>query len=259
MATLLDGGHFTRKPVSVERLPPARATTTSLTCAITTGHLFDLVLSRFDDYNPMCLADRDGTGIPQRLEPLMAITKYSVEDYEGMIRLGVLTERDRVELIRGEIVPKMAIGPRHSTCVKGLNQLLTQRAAGRAIAGVQDPVRLPDSELEPDISLVRPPKERYLTRHPQPADIFLVVEVADSSLDDDRNIMRPLYAESGIQEFWIANLRDNCLEVYRGPRPDGTYQETRVLHAVRARTSPPCRVSWSRSTKCSDAGTRSAW
>jgi len=177
----------------------------------------------------MCLADRDGTGIPQRLEPLMAITKYSVDDYEGMIRLGVLIERDRVELIRGEIVPKMAIGPRHSTCVKGLNQLLTQRAAGRAIAGVQDPVRLPDSEPEPDISLVRPPKERYLTRHPQPADIFLVVEVADSSLDDDRNIMRPLYAESGIQEFWIANLRDNCLEVYRGPRPDGTYQETRVL------------------------------
>ena len=211
--------------------PPAarRATTTSLTCAITTGQLFDLVLSRFDDYNPMCLADRDGTGIPQRLEPLMAITKYTVDDYEGMIRLGVLTERDRVELIRGEIVPKMAIGPRHSTCVKGLNQLLSQRAAGRAIAGVQDPVRLPDSEPEPDISLVRPPKERYLTRHPQPADIFLVVEVADSSLDDDRNIMRPLYAESGIQEFWIANLRDNSLEVYRGPRPDGMYQETRVL------------------------------
>jgi Uma2 family endonuclease len=70
---------------------------------------------------------------------------------------------------------------------------------------------------------------RPSTRHPEPADIFLVVEVSDSSLDDDRNIMRPLYAESGIQEFWIANLRDNCLEVYRGPRPDGTYQEARVL------------------------------
>jgi Uma2 family endonuclease len=53
--------------------------------------------------------------------------------------------------------------------------------------------------------------------------------VSDSSLDDDRNIMRPLCAESGIQEFWIANLRDNCLEVYRGPQPDGTYQEARVL------------------------------
>ncbi len=165
----------------------------------------------------------------QRLEPLMAITKYSVDDYDEMIRLGVLTERDRVELIRGEIVAKMAIGPRHSTCVKGLNLLLTQRVAGRAIAGVQDPVRLPDSEPEPDISLLRPPKERYLTGHPQPTDIFLIVEVADSSLDDDPNIMRPLYAESGIQEFWIVNLRDECLEVYRGPQPDGTYREVRIL------------------------------
>ena len=65
----------------------------------------------------------------------MAITKYSVDDYEGMIRLGVLTERDRVELIRGEIVPKMAIGPRHSTCVKGLNQLrLSGQPAGRLLA-----------------------------------------------------------------------------------------------------------------------------
>ena len=159
----------------------------------------------------------------------MAITKYSVDDYEEMIRLGVLTERDRVELIRGEIVPKMAVGPRHSTCVKGLNQLFTLRAAGRAVVGVQDPVRLPDSEPEPDISLVRPPKERYLTAHPQPADIFLLVEVADSSLDDDRTVMLRLYAESGIQEFWIANLRDDCLEVYRNPQPDGTYSETTIL------------------------------
>jgi Uma2 family endonuclease len=177
----------------------------------------------------MCLTVRDGTGTPQRLEPLMAITKYSVDDYEEMIRLGVLSERDRVELIRGEIVPKMAIGPRHSTCVTGFNQLLIERAAGRAIVRIQDPIRLPDSEPEPDISVVRPPKERYLTRHPERADIFLIVEVSDSSLDDDRNIMRPLYAESGIEEFWIVNLRDDCLEVYRGPQPDGTYQETRVL------------------------------
>jgi Uma2 family endonuclease len=159
----------------------------------------------------------------------MAITKYSVDDYEEMIRLGVLTERDRLELIRGEIVPKMAVGPRHSTCVKGLNQLLTLRTAGRAIVGVQDPIRLPDSEPEPDISLVRPPRERYLTAHPQPADIFLIVEVADTSLDEDRTVMLRLYAESRIQEFWIANLRDDCLEVYRDPQADGTYSEMKIL------------------------------
>src|SRR5205823_3647529 len=137
----------------------------------------------------------------------MSITRYSVGDYEEMIRVGVLTENDRVELIRGEIVPKMAIGPKHAICVKRFNRLLGQRVAGRAIVGIQDPVRLPDSEPEPDVSLVRPPEERYLTGHPQPADVLLIIEVADSTLDDDRNVMLPLYAESGIQEFWIANLR----------------------------------------------------
>jgi Uma2 family endonuclease len=160
----------------------------------------------------------------------MAITKYSVDDYEEMIRLGVLTERDRVELIRGKIVPKMAIGPRHATSVKRFNSLLTQRAAGRAIVGIQDPVRLPESEPEPDVSVLRPRADFYASGHPQPPDVFLIVEVSDSSLDDDRNIMKPLYAEARIQGFWIANLRDDCLEVYRDPQPDGTYRDTRILH-----------------------------
>ena len=88
----------------------------------------------------------------------MAITKYSVDDYEDMIRLGVLTEKDRVELVRGEIVAKMAIGPRHSTCVKAFNRLLTLRLADRAIIGCQDPVRLPDSEPEPTFPLSVVPK-----------------------------------------------------------------------------------------------------
>ena len=100
---------------------------------------------------------------------------------------------------------------------------------GRAVIGIQDPVRLHDSEPEPDVSVLRPRADFHASGHPQPPDILLVVEIADSSLDDDRNIMRPLYAESGIQVFWIANLRDDCLEVYRGPQPDGTSQETRVL------------------------------
>ena len=159
----------------------------------------------------------------------MAITRYSVNDYEEMIRLGVLTENDRVELIRGEIVPKMSIGPKHGGCVKRLNRLLNRSLGEAAIVASQVPVRLPDSEPEPDISLLRPRPDFYSSGHPEPADVFLIVEVSDSSLRDDRNIMKPLYAESGIMEFWIVNLVDECLEVYRGPRPDGTYQDERVL------------------------------
>jgi Uma2 family endonuclease len=159
----------------------------------------------------------------------MAITRYSVDDYEEMIRLGMLTENDRVELIRGEIVAKMPIGPKHAIYVEGLNEMLVQRTIGIAIVRIQDPVRLVDSEPEPDVSLVRPPRQRYASEHPGPPDIFLIIEVADSTLDYDRDVKKPMYAEAGITEYWIVNLVDECLEVYRGPQPDGTYREERVL------------------------------
>jgi Uma2 family endonuclease len=161
----------------------------------------------------------------------MATTPYSisVDDYEKMIRLGVFTENDRVELIRGWIVAKMAIGPKHAACVKRFNRLLGRRAAELAMIGIHDPVRLIDSEPEPDVSVVRLRADRYASGHPEPPDIFLIIEVADSSLNENRTIRKAMYAESGIAEYWIVNLVDECLEVYRGPRPDGTYQDERVL------------------------------
>jgi Uma2 family endonuclease len=159
----------------------------------------------------------------------MAITRYSVDDYEEMIRLGVLTENDRVELIRGEIVAKMPIGPRHSASIKGLNEVLFPQLVGRATVGIQDPIRLADSEPEPDLSLVRRRADRYASGHPRPPDIFLSAEGSDSSLDDDRTIKLSLYAEAGIIEYWIVNLVDDCLEVYRDPQPDGSYRDVRIL------------------------------
>jgi hypothetical protein len=131
----------------------------------------------------------------------MAITRYSVDDYEEMVRLGALTENNRVELIRGEIVPKMAIGPKHGSCLKRFNMFLSQRVAGRAIVGIQDPVRLSDSEPEPDVSVLEPRDDYYANGHPQPPDILLLVEFSDSSLDNDRKIMKPLYAEAGYRRI----------------------------------------------------------
>jgi Uma2 family endonuclease len=159
----------------------------------------------------------------------MAITRYSVDDYEEMIRLGALTENDRVELIRGEIVAKMPIGDRHLVTVNRLNRLYNRRLGDLVIVSIQNPVRLDDSEPEPDVSLLRPREDEYASGKPRAADVLLLIEVSDSSLDYDRDVKKPLYAESGITEFWIVNLVDECLEVYRGPRPDGTYQEERVL------------------------------
>jgi Uma2 family endonuclease len=143
-----------------------------------------------------------------------------------MIDTGILKENDRVELIRGEIVAKMAINDPHVACVDWLNWFFS-RATDEAIVSIQNPIRLADSEPEPDVVLKKRRKEFY--GKPGPSDILLLVEVADSSLDVDREVKGPLYAENGIGEFWIVNLGEKCVEVYRQPKADGTYSDVRVL------------------------------
>lgn len=159
----------------------------------------------------------------------MAITRYSVDDYEEMIRRGVLTENDRVELIRGEIVAKMPVGDRHLAGTNRFNRLLQRRVGDAAIVSVQNPIRLAESEPEPDISLLPPRQDDYASGKPGASDVLLLAEVSDWSLHYDRDVKRPLDAEAGITEFWIVNLVDECLEVYRDPQPDRTYRFERVL------------------------------
>ena len=91
----------------------------------------------------------------------------------------------------------------------------------------QNPVRLADSEPEPDVVLKW--SRDSAQGKPSPPDILLLIEVADSSLEDDREVKGPLYAENGIAEYWIVNLTDRCLEVHRGPQPGGTYSDVRTL------------------------------
>jgi len=157
--------------------------------------------------------------------------RFSLADYEQMIDLGILTENDRVELIRGEIIEKMSIGEFHAACVKRLNRLFITRLGARVSVGVQDPIRLADSEPEPDVTLLLPREDEYAALHPCPDDVLLVVEVADTSIDFDRNVKGPLYAENGVVEYWILNLFDRTLEVHRQPQPSGEYADIRILSA----------------------------
>ncbi|WP_428308590.1 Uma2 family endonuclease [Lacipirellula sp.] len=158
--------------------------------------------------------------------------RFSLADYEQMIDQGILTENDRVELIRGEIIEKMSIGELHAACVKRLNRIFNVRLVGKACVGVQDPVRLGNSEPEPDVALLTPREDDYADGHPEAEDVLLVVEVADSSLEFDRVVKRGIYAENGVVEFWILNLLDRALEVYRQPQADGRYDDVRVLSAT---------------------------
>jgi Uma2 family endonuclease len=155
--------------------------------------------------------------------------RFKVDDYEQMIARGILREDDRVELIRGEIIEKMPIGDPHASSVIRFNRILGKTFGDAVLIGVQSPIRLDDSEPEPDLCLLVPRDDFYLSGKPRPADILLLIEVSDTSLEFDREVKRPLYAEAGIRELWIVNLEEESLEVHRDPTPEGQYRDISVL------------------------------
>lgn len=148
--------------------------------------------------------------------------RFTVADYHRMAEAGILTEDDRVELIEGEIVQMSPIGSGHSGTVNALNHLLVKRVGDEAIVAVQNPVRLGDySEPQPDFALLRPREDSYRSATPVAEDVFVLIEIADSSLISDRKVKVPLYARHGVPEVWIVNLRDGEVEVHSAPGADG--------------------------------------
>lgn len=147
--------------------------------------------------------------------------RFTLEDYHRLIELGFLTENDRVELIRGELMQMVAKGTPHSVCNTSLVYEVTILLQRRAIVRGQEPITLPpNSEPEPDLVIACNRSDRYLSGHPNPGDIVLVAEVADSTLKYDQEVKLALYAESGISDYWIFNLVASCLEVYTQPYQD---------------------------------------
>ena len=163
--------------------------------------------------------------------------RFSVEEYHQMVRARILKEDDRMELIEGEIIEMTPIGPRHAVCVAGLTEHFVRSLSTRAVVWAQSPIHLgPYSEPQPDVALLQPPRTRYGNAHPGPEDIFLVIEVADTTVDGDRDRKIPLYARAGIREVWLVDLPAQAIEVYRGPAPDG-YRSVQTLR--RGRTLTP--------------------
>jgi len=148
--------------------------------------------------------------------------KFTVEQYHKMLESGILTENDRVELIAGEIVEMSPIGTRHAACVARLIRLFTLTLADTAIIWVQNPIKLNDnSEPQPDVVLLQPRDDFYESGHPQPSDIFLLIEVADATVKYDREVKVPLYAKDNIVEVWLVDINEQSVEVYREPTSDG--------------------------------------
>jgi Uma2 family endonuclease len=150
-------------------------------------------------------------------------------DYYRLGEAGILREGDRVELLEGQLVDMSPIGPRHAIVVDNLTELLVTRFAARARIRCQQPVVLDDgSEPQPDFGLVRRPWRGFPHTHPAPGDIFLLIEVSDSSLDFDSTVKLELYARAGIREVWIVDLTTDGVLLHRGPSGGGYGSVARV-------------------------------
>jgi Uma2 family endonuclease len=149
--------------------------------------------------------------------PTDLIWRLSVNQYHQMVRAGILTEEDPVELLAGWLVPKMPKNPPHRVATRLLRQALERVVPAGWYVDSQEPITTADSEPEPDVVVVRGETRQYLDRHPGPQDVALVIEVADTTLQRDRMLKQRIYAAAGIPVYWIVNLLDNQLEVYTAP------------------------------------------
>jgi len=170
----------------------------------------------------------------------LATRRFTVDEYHRMVDAGILQEDDRVELLDGQIVEMSPIYPPHASCVNRLTRLLSQALGDRATLAVQNPVVLGlHWEPQPDVAVLKPRVDGYARQHPQPADVLLVIEVAESSLERDRDEKIPAYARAGVAEAWLVNLGARVIVLYQDPGPEG-YR--RVRTAVRGETVTPLEL-----------------
>jgi len=160
--------------------------------------------------------------------------KFTVGQYHQMIESGILTDRDRVELLQGEIIEMSPIGMQHAACVDRMNELLVRELVGRAIVRVQNPIQLSTrSEPQPDFAILQRRSDFYANGHPQPSDVFALIEVSDTTIEFDRTVKVPIYAKDNIAEVWIVDLNAEAVQIYREPSEAG-YQQLQTFRRGQA-------------------------
>ncbi len=158
---------------------------------------------------------------PQRVEsPLDSVRRFTLAEYQRLIDLGILGEKDRCHLLNGVIRNKMPQNTSHTSAVQKLNRRLSRLLPDEYLVFPDLPVRFPssDSEPEPDFFVTAGPDTRFDEVKPTAGDVLLLIEVADTSLAADRGEMLAIYAGGKVPEYWIVNLADRAVEVYTQPK-----------------------------------------
>ena len=151
------------------------------------------------------------------------IKRWTVEDYHRLSELGLLNANERTELIAGQIIIMAAKGTPHVTALRMLALQIDEFLNDRPFfASTQDPIQLDDlSEPEPDLAIVKGDILTYANQHPQPSDICLIVEVADSTLVQDCQVKDKAYAQANINEYWVIDLQNQQLHIFQSPTLQG--------------------------------------
>ena len=148
--------------------------------------------------------------------------KWSLEQWHKLVETGVLAGQN-VEFIEGEIIEMSPEGIPHSFSNQSIGNYLQQLLSKIAIVLERYPITLDNSEPQPDIAIVRTPREIYRTHHPHPEDIYLLIEISNSTLKFDREVKATIYARNKIKEYWIVDLVDKKVIVHTSPK-DNSYQ-----------------------------------
>jgi len=160
------------------------------------------------------------------------LKRWTVDDYHRMMAVGILTPDDRVELLEGQIIEMVPPDPPHASRIDDGGDYLKALFAGQAKVRVQLPITIaPSSEPEPDFAIVRFDENRYRDRHPAPEDVFLLMEVADTTWRRDSIQKARIYARAGIPEYWILDINRQQVTVLRQPQAE-RYQSEQAFTAA---------------------------
>ncbi len=170
----------------------------------------------------------------------------TTDEYHRMAEVGILTADEQVELIAGQIIQKIPKGLCHSALCKRIEKLIERLLGDRALVRLQDPIQLDlYSEPEPDIAVVHPDSSFYEDHHPAPNEIYLIVEIADSTIERDLQLKGNLYAAAGLTDYWVVNVQAQQLHVFRQPQADGYQRQTilRGQQSVNLLAFPECSIT----------------
>lgn len=162
------------------------------------------------------------------------LKRWTVQEYDAMLEKGILTERDRVELVNGQIIEMSPQNPPHAAATNRAANLCNTLFAGLALVRTQTPVVLNDnSKPEPDIAIVKLDEQEYSDRHSTGNDIFLIIEISDETIYFDLNEKALAYAKSDIEDYWVIDVRRRQAHILRQP-VNGVYMQKKIFKLIDA-------------------------